>query len=103
MTDDMQRARELLAAVFNDEGREAFALGGADAPVVVTVQGALTAITAALRAAPEGLALVPVDLRTGAGYEVWEAGIRVRNMGGSVEEMWAAMLAARPQGVKDGP
>jgi hypothetical protein len=89
MTDDMQRARESYESDFRLLQQ-------------LRTWGLLhyPQETAALRAAPEGLALVPVDLRTGAGYEVWEAGIRVRNMGGSVEEMWAAMLAARPQGVK---
>ncbi|MGE8279078.1 MAG: hypothetical protein ACN6O2_01465 [Stenotrophomonas sp.] len=50
---DQQRARDFLLAQFNEEAREAFLRGGFDAPVCVTVQSALRAITAALRAAPE--------------------------------------------------
>ncbi len=56
-------------------------------------------LAAALRAAPDGYALVPVEpteemKRAGAAH--------VSNPYGLARDVWAAMLAARPQGVSHG-
>lgn len=58
------------------------------------------AIDAALRAAPEGFVLVPVEPTE----EMKRAGTaHVSNPYGLASDAWAAMLAARPQGVMDAP
>lgn len=58
------------------------------------VQGAWVGFRAALRAAPEGFVMVPVEPT----QEMLDAG-GVRS-DAAKRRMWAAMLAARPQGVK---
>ncbi len=99
MADLMQQARELLAKEFppSDPRRAALLRGG----TAMDLQYGLTlrAIAAALRAAPEGLVLVPVEPTE----EMKRAGsAHVSNPYGLARDVWAAMLAARPQGVKDG-
>lgn len=113
--DDQQRARELLSAVFNEQARVALLNSTPDAPAVVSVQGALTAITAALRAAPEGFVMVPVEpteeltLRIAKALQAseqsgwtWEdcSPIEVEGWMELATAAIAAIPSARPQGVK---
>lgn len=107
MTDDMQRARELLAAEYEWAGEIESAQIIRTDPEFWQYGLALRAINAALRAAPEGFILVPVEptqemvdaslisvpiaKRINPGQHLRVYGARA----------WAAMLAARPQGVKD--
>lgn len=64
-------------------------------------RAAWAAWQAALRAAPEGYVLVPVELTS----DMNEAGEQELAMGNDFADAWEAaietMLAARPQGVKD--
>ncbi|WP_313401471.1 hypothetical protein [Stenotrophomonas sp.] len=93
MTDDQQRAREL----FRKHG------GNPDHENTV-VRAALAAITAALRAAPEGFVMVPGHYAENAWYaarvlEASNCAIDRHNALAMIE--LARVLAARPQGVKD--
>lgn len=107
MADLMQQARELLAAEYAMAGSTKRAdkiIAGFD--VAPGTEYAIRAIAAALRAAPEGYVLVPVEPTD----EMIEASlIRVPiakriNPGQHLRiygaRAWDAMLAARPQGVK---
>lgn len=102
MTDDMQRARELLAAEYERDGLKATAAtirSDIPGPPSMHQITALRAIAAALRAAPEGFVLVPVQLTD----RMHDAGLFAplgENSSDFVCASWAAMLAARPQGVK---
>lgn len=108
MTDDMQRARELLAAEYEWAGEIESAQIIRTDPEFWQYGLALRAITAALRAAPEGFAMVPVEpteemygaatARVKANSVDWNGGTLVRD---PIAHTWAAMIAARPQGVKD--
>jgi len=95
MADLMQQARELLAAEYEgNRSLQARVLHGHhdDAPY-------FKAVAAALRAAPEGFVIVPVEPTE----EMLRAGWRDEgDYGVSVGSIYKAMLAARPQGVKDG-
>lgn len=95
--DDQQRAREQFEAWANAEGYCVFRLIGHNY-LDVAVHAAWDAWQAAMRAAPEGFVMVPVE-PTG---EMYDAGLEAGNghdwTGPSV--VWSAMLAARPQGVK---
>lgn len=115
MTDDQQRARELLAQEYRKEDQHQFAdmLEAGDVRAVNVERSALAAITAALRAAPEGFVMVKSSaldgIRTAAeacwvqsqdkSFSEW---VRDR-ANGEARGLNAAltMLAARPQGVKD--
>lgn len=95
MTDDMQRARELL---------EPFQRLGDTPPelVLMSCDRVLEAITAALRAAPEGFVLVPVEptpemLQAAAFAVSGNSGQKFKPM---MAAGYTAMLAASPQGVK---
>ena len=103
MTDDQQRARELLAQEYERDGithvpdcirREAM--------LTEMEHRAIRAITAALRAAPEGFVMVPVEPNEAmikahdSGY--WDT--PADEWGTASRKAWEAMLAARPQGVK---
>lgn len=106
MADLMQQARELLAVEYEREGR-AYLAHSVRTKHAPSETAAIAAIAAALRAAPEGFVLVPVEPTE----EMIEASlIRVPiakriNPGQHLRiygaRAWAAMLAARPQGVKD--
>lgn len=105
MTDDQQRAKELLAAQL-PEGDELIADILADNFDLqfLDKETVIAAITAALRAAPEGFVLVPVvptpEMDAHGRHALSKNGVD------SVDDSdalvcWSAMLAARPQGVKD--
>lgn len=94
MTDDQQRARELLAAEYRKEGL----YGQVDHTHGAASRAAIAAITAALRAAPEcpeGFVMVPVEPTE----RMIGEGILAYN--GKCEESYRAMLAARPQEASD--
>ena len=109
MTDDHQRARELLAQEYERDGimhvpdcirREAM--------LTEMEHRAIRAITAALRAAPEGWSFQRQDdgsiIVTAHGYGV----VHVRpddsdSIAAAMLHLLADDLAARPQGVKDRP
>lgn len=107
--DDQQRARELLAAEYEKDAPESDIpkrLRDGSAPIMFwSDEVAIRAITAALRAAPEGFVLVPVELTD----EMVEAFNRRDELpypeknrrAYKAIHCYAAMLAARPQGVKD--
>ncbi|KRG65819.1 hypothetical protein ABB27_14745 [Stenotrophomonas terrae] len=93
--DDQQRARELLAQEYERDGithvpdcirREAM--------LTEMEHRAIRAITAALRAAPEGFVMVPVDMTVNMARAFYQ------HCDGVSQDAWAAVLAARPQGVK---
>ncbi|MBA0428411.1 MULTISPECIES: hypothetical protein [Stenotrophomonas] len=90
-----KRARKLLDTELRKLGlhEDAYHVGcGAD--LDRNDQAAINAIAAALTP-PEGFVLVPVDLEQG--LRMWQAGIKARNTGGTVEAIYAAMIAARPE------
>lgn len=96
--DDQQRARELLAQEYERDGiTHVHDCIRHEAMLTEMEHRAIRAITAALRAAPEGFVMVPVeptaDMQVAALGKNWPAM--------SPKSVWAAMLAARPQGVKD--
>lgn len=112
MANDQQCARELLAQEYERSGLHQSArdirtnrmdehLGW-----VREANMAIAAITAALRAAPEGFVLVPVEpTEEMVDASLISAPIAKRiNPGQHLRiygaRAWAAMLAARPQGVK---
>ncbi len=99
MADPMQQARELLAAEYRREGL----YGTVDHTHGAATRAALAAIAAALRAAPEGFVLVPVEptneMREAAASFGGRGGYSAQR-GDDAVDAWADMLAARPQGVK---
>lgn len=107
MADLMQRERKILADAWVQAGwpPEAAAVLASGNDTQLTVQ--LSAIAAALRAAPEGFVMVPVEPTD----EMIEASLihvpiaKRINPGQHLRiygaRAWDAMLAARPQGVKD--
>lgn len=102
MTDDQQRARELLAAEYTrlgwPSGWAKMALSGEIGDF--EADPVFAAITAALRAAPEvPAARVTEPLRADEPRQE-QADAAIYNRGWN--DCRAAMLAARPQGVKDG-
>lgn len=100
MADLMQQAREILAAEFppSDPRRSALIRGGTALDLQYGL--ALRAIAAALRAAPEGYVLVPVELalrvEDSLGRFVSDEGWGSDDMG--VADDLSGLLAARPQG-----
>lgn len=94
MTDPIDtKARELLGKALRDLGlhEDAYHVGcGAD--LDRNDQAAINAISSALRAAPEGYVLVPVEPTEKMVWDGWCAEERT----GDVEDIWAAMIAARP-------
>lgn len=104
MADLMQQARELLAAEFAKDWQRgnckmiADAILNGDELRGYGIPYALAAIAAALRAAPEGFVLVPVQLDFTM-LLAWRMAIA---RGESYQQAWTAMLAARPQGVNNG-
>ncbi|WP_282275245.1 hypothetical protein [Stenotrophomonas sp. PS02297] len=96
MIDDQQRARELLADSYEKLGE--FTCAAITRSGRHEHRAALEAIAAALRATPEGFVMVPVEPTE----EMNRAGaVHVSNPYGLARDVWSAMLAARPQGVKD--
>ena len=94
--DDQQRARELLAAEYERDGLKATAArirSDIPGPPSMHQITALHAITTALRAAPDGFVMVPVELTP----QMLEAGTFAPL---HLRHIWAAILAARPQGMK---
>lgn len=108
--DDQQRARELLAQEYERDGithvpdcirREAM--------LTEMEHRAIRAITAALLAAPDGFVLVPVDPTeewVRAVIRTWQPNLKEgckgwRELEDELLHWHTAMLAARPQGVKD--
>ncbi len=99
MADLIQQARELLTAAWIEAGwpPEAAAVLASGNDTQLTVQ--LSALAAALRAAPDEYVLVPAEPTE----EMKRAGTaHVSNPYGLARDVWAAMLAARPQGVSRG-
>lgn len=95
MSDNEKRARELLAAEFNPDGREQFKRGEL---VVVTTASAINAIIAALTP-PEGYVLVPVeptDAMKTAG-SMWNTEMDECPTYEALNNIWRDMLAARPE------
>ncbi len=98
MTDDRKRAMELLLAQYIADGMTEVAEDFAAGREWAVERSAITAIAAALRAAPEGFVLVPVEptqemldmVCTADGFEPWTD----KTMG----DVYRTMLAARPQG-----
>lgn len=88
MADPMQQARELLDAEYKREGL----YGTVDHTYGAATRAALAAIAAALRAAPEGFVLVPVQTLES---------IRDSSTDPVARGFAEGALAARPQGVKD--
>jgi hypothetical protein len=99
MADLMQQARELLAAEYERDGRVGMAaLLREPHDLVEDDDRSVRAIAAALRAAPEGFVMVPVEPTE----EMLRAGWRDEgDYGVSVGSIYKAMLAARPQGVRN--
>ena len=103
--DDQQRARELLAAEYRKEGL----YGQVDHTHGAAARAAIAAITAALRAAPEGLGALPSveHVRYWAeayGTQAKEPHFQGHGVVAALLAEYAALLgrlAARPQGVKD--
>ena len=103
MADLMQQARELLAAEYERDGRVGMAaLLREPHDLVEDDDRSVRAIAAALRAAPEGYVLVPVELalrvEDSLGRFVSDEGWGSDDMG--VADDLSGLLAARPQGVK---
>jgi len=106
MTDDQQRARAQFEAWATGEGFSVARIGGQNYNDIA-VHAAWDAWNAALRAAPEGFVLVPVEPTT----EMVEAFNRRDELpypeknrrAYKAIHCYAALLAARPQGVKDRP
>lgn len=104
--DDQQRARELLLVQYIADGMTEVAEDFAAGREWAVERSAIKAITAALRAAPDGFVLVPVE----ATEEMVDASLisvpiaKRINPGQHLRvygaRAWAAMLAARPQRVK---
>ncbi|MCD9087395.1 hypothetical protein [Stenotrophomonas sp. SY1] len=106
--DDQQRARELLAAEIDRDGFHKAAAWIRDPKKATTYaeDEALRAITAALRAAPEGFVLVPGEvlrMMVGCAYpvstEIDPRGYRWSEayLDEARPHMQAALAAARPQ------
>lgn len=114
--DDQQRARDLWSDALRKVGQHEFAYHvGCGGDLDLSEQATLDAITASLRAAPEGFVLVKASaldgIRTAAeacwaqsqdkSFAEWvrdEAKGQARGLRAAL-----SMLAARPQGVKDAP
>lgn len=101
MTDYQQRARKLLCQ-FCDLDRSDYYDG-----LRINAGEAVEAITAALRAAPEGFVMVPVEAteqQVDAGIEQVQAVLNALGADASAETLalvaYDGMLAARPQGVE---
>ncbi len=90
MADPMQQARELLAAEIGAPVTAGSFAG--TLPAGVHADAALRAIAAALRAAPEGFVMVPVQTLES---------IRDSSTDPVARGFAEGALAARPQGVKD--
>lgn len=93
---DKQRAREFLAQHYESKGGygvTAELIRSDIADGVIPTREVLQVITAALRAAPEGFVLVPVEPTEAMLLAGLRAPLHLRHV-------WPAMLAARPQGVK---
>jgi hypothetical protein len=105
--DDQQRARELLAEGYEVIGWPQIARDILSGSVTIDRQ-VMHAITAALRAAPEGFVMVPVEpTEAMVDRATWEeVGGHCRSCTAlpashsDARRVWTAMLAARPQGVK---
>lgn len=104
MADLMQQGREQFEAWMMTQtthGNEHVMtrVGGGDERYLSPLTSSMCAAwQAALRAAPEGFVLVPVEPTE----EMKRAGTaHVSNPYGLARDVWAAMLAARPQGVKE--
>ncbi len=91
---DQQRARELLLAQYIADGMPEVAEDFAAGREWAVERSAIAAIAAALRAAPEGFVMVPVEATIKMLDSAQADPDRLRSY-------WAAMLAARPQWVKD--
>lgn len=88
--DDQQRARERFEQWCNGRYRLDKRINAIGDVVYADrwTQGAFVGFTAALRAAPEGFVLVPV-----------EATVQMKRIGGFNDHTWRSVLAAaRPQG-----
>ena len=98
MTADRQRAMELLLAQYIADGMTEVAEDFAAGREWAVERSAITAITAALRAAPEGFVMVPVE----ATEKMVRAALPHHwpYLGDEMREKYRRMLAARPQGVK---
>lgn len=96
MADLMQQAREILAAEIGVPVTAGSFFG--TLPAGVHSDAAIRAIAAALRAAPEGFVLVPVAC-TRAMREAWDGAPDSEDDDVAFSNAYAAMLAARPQGV----
>ena len=102
MADLMQQARELLAVEYEREGR-AYLAHSVRTKHAPSETAAIAAIAAALRAAPEGG--VPertmMALATGWRRHAASGGRGRAVLIQCAESLEAAVIAARPQGVKD--
>ncbi|HGM7334946.1 TPA: hypothetical protein ACKQCJ_001264 [Stenotrophomonas maltophilia] len=87
-----KRARELLAAEYRKAGANPAACELMAGRASWPNQMALNAIIAALTP-PEGYVLVPVGLSSSMAKAAWAT----LAADGSFEEIWTAMLAARPE------
>ena len=95
--DDQQRARELLAAEYERDGiTHVPDCIRHEAMLTEMEHRAIRAITAALRAAPEGFVVCPEDPTASMIRAVLLFGLTPNQ----VCTIYQSMLAARPQGVK---
>lgn len=116
MTDDQQRARELMPCPFCGSADSEMQQAQAEHYVQCLECEASTSLLgsrhearelwnrrAALRAAPEGFVMVPVEMDLEMEVAFCEAWFSKRRCidDADMQDAWAAALAARPQGVKD--
>lgn len=98
MTDDQQRSREPESSCLQEMLQHMRKRGwiGADIESLILTHAAMDA--AALRGAPEGFVMVPVE----ATEKMVRAALPHHwpYLGDELREHWRRMLAARPQGVK---
>lgn len=101
--DDQQRAREpapsCLQATLQDMRNRRWI----NDIIESLILRAVAVDTAALRAAPEGFVMVPVEMDLEMEVAFCEAWFSKRRCidDAEMQDAWAAALAARPQGVKD--
>ncbi len=101
MTDIEKRARELLAAAFEEDGNHPAAKAVRDGEPMYGMRFQLVAISAIIASLtlPEGFVLVPVELPVEMEVAFMETWVSKRRCvdDPEMQDAWAAALAARPE------